>query len=327
MSSDNKLAAFYRALSEKNEREGSLEKALENLRKARDADDGNAEFYAAEEARLRGLLRSFDPALFEALAKAIRDRAVLAEDFSMYEKAEERARELAERAAGGDPEALCEADRILGRPREEARAGSAPASAPVPTPAGRASGADGQSEGPGPEALHRILREYYQSEVDALGPELQDVDGSDLWDGTCFAMLDPSLIGPHEQEVRSGDTSGLAAELWRCLSGKGALYGSVLKVLLEMCQNFPCCSDPDSYGWYYDRSLEYLEQARAAGAIGEKLYQKIRKNVEKFPPAELMRIDEKTAYREKGLCQYCGGTFEKTLFSWKCTRCGRKKDY
>lgn len=32
-------------------------------------------------------------------------------------------------------------------------------------------------------------------------------------------------------------------------------------------------------------------------------------------------------YRKKGLCRYCGGEFKKGLFSTKCTRCGKKKDY
>jgi len=31
--------------------------------------------------------------------------------------------------------------------------------------------------------------------------------------------------------------------------------------------------------------------------------------------------------RGKGVCQYCGGTFKKGLFSMKCTACGAKKDY
>lgn len=28
-----------------------------------------------------------------------------------------------------------------------------------------------------------------------------------------------------------------------------------------------------------------------------------------------------------GLCQYCGGTFKKGLFSTECTNCGKPKDY
>lgn len=38
-------------------------------------------------------------------------------------------------------------------------------------------------------------------------------------------------------------------------------------------------------------------------------------------------LRERREYREKGLCQYCGGDFKKGLFGTKCTRCGKKKDY
>lgn len=31
--------------------------------------------------------------------------------------------------------------------------------------------------------------------------------------------------------------------------------------------------------------------------------------------------------RQKGLCQYCGGEFKKSLFSTKCANCGKSKDY
>ena len=36
---------------------------------------------------------------------------------------------------------------------------------------------------------------------------------------------------------------------------------------------------------------------------------------------------ERRDWREKGFCQHCGGEFKKGLFSTKCTRCGKKKDY
>ena len=32
-------------------------------------------------------------------------------------------------------------------------------------------------------------------------------------------------------------------------------------------------------------------------------------------------------YQAEGKCRYCGGDFKKGLFSTKCIRCGRKKDY
>lgn len=42
------------------------------------------------------------------------------------------------------------------------------------------------------------------------------------------------------------------------------------------------------------------------------------------------RVEEearRAAFREKGVCQHCGGTFKKALFGVKCASCGTKKDY
>ncbi len=36
---------------------------------------------------------------------------------------------------------------------------------------------------------------------------------------------------------------------------------------------------------------------------------------------------QKAIYREKGVCQHCGGTFKKGIFFTKCALCGKKKDY
>ena len=36
---------------------------------------------------------------------------------------------------------------------------------------------------------------------------------------------------------------------------------------------------------------------------------------------------KKAERRTQGVCQYCGGTLKKGLFSTKCTSCGKKKDY
>ena len=36
---------------------------------------------------------------------------------------------------------------------------------------------------------------------------------------------------------------------------------------------------------------------------------------------------QKEDRRAAGVCQHCGGTFKKTLFSCKCSQCGKKKDY
>lgn len=36
---------------------------------------------------------------------------------------------------------------------------------------------------------------------------------------------------------------------------------------------------------------------------------------------------QKEVWRNTGVCQYCGGTFKKTIFSNKCISCGKSKDY
>ena len=36
--------------------------------------------------------------------------------------------------------------------------------------------------------------------------------------------------------------------------------------------------------------------------------------------------EEKLNRRKQGLCQHCGGTF-KGLFTKKCVKCGKEKDY
>lgn len=36
---------------------------------------------------------------------------------------------------------------------------------------------------------------------------------------------------------------------------------------------------------------------------------------------------QREEYRKQNVCQYCGGEFKKTLFGYKCTKCGEKKDY
>lgn len=43
--------------------------------------------------------------------------------------------------------------------------------------------------------------------------------------------------------------------------------------------------------------------------------------------ARKQREQQQKVYRDAGVCQHCGGTFKKSLFSCKCTQCGMKKDY
>ena len=50
---------------------------------------------------------------------------------------------------------------------------------------------------------------------------------------------------------------------------------------------------------------------------------------ERLAEAQRRKEEEqkRAAYREQGLCQYCGGEFKKGFLGIKCTACGKKKDY
>lgn len=43
--------------------------------------------------------------------------------------------------------------------------------------------------------------------------------------------------------------------------------------------------------------------------------------------AEQKKLHQQKAWRDAGVCQYCGAAFKKSLFSCKCSQCGKKKDY
>jgi len=56
-------------------------------------------------------------------------------------------------------------------------------------------------------------------------------------------------------------------------------------------------------------------------------YDKLMKDKIAAQKAQKQREQQQKAYRDAGVCQYCGGTFKKSLFGCKCTKCGTKKDY
>ena len=43
--------------------------------------------------------------------------------------------------------------------------------------------------------------------------------------------------------------------------------------------------------------------------------------------AQKQKERQQKAYRDAGVCQYCGGAFKKSLFGCKCSQCGKRKDY
>ena len=67
----------------------------------------------------------------------------------------------------------------------------------------------------------------------------------------------------------------------------------------------------------FDQMMTEREEASAKAAAEAE--RERRKQIEQ----EAIRAD----YRSKGVCQYCGGSFKKGLLGFKCTSCGRKKDY
>ena len=77
----------------------------------------------------------------------------------------------------------------------------------------------------------------------------------------------------------------------------------------------------DVTGWKLFDSFENFEE--------ERKQKMAEKRVELARIAEEKRVaieKQKAAYRSKGLCQHCGGSF-KGLFTKKCTNCGKEKDY
>ena len=56
--------------------------------------------------------------------------------------------------------------------------------------------------------------------------------------------------------------------------------------------------------------------------VMQKISDTLKQYQEKLQKEQMQR----QAYRQKGVCQYCGGTF-KGMFSKKCNSCGRPKDY
>ena len=72
-----------------------------------------------------------------------------------------------------------------------------------------------------------------------------------------------------------------------------------------------CSGECDVTGWKLFDSFENFEEEQK-----QKMAEK-RVAIEKQKAA---------AYRSKGLCQHCGGSF-KGLFTKKCTNCGKEKDY
>lgn len=346
MDTDNKLASFYREVSAKCEKEGEIEKALEYLVKAREADDDHEAFYQEEEERLRGMLRRFDAELFLELVALYRSKAVQTEDFTLYDRAEEYAEDLAERVGSGEPEAL-QAMAELRESAGKAQSGTAPEtlearpsgectdliageeknSRPGEDEAGTAEAGPGTTATFAYDDVAKILSDYYDQNKD-----FKDEDGTVSWIDLLASLFEPAMLAPYEEEVRSGVLSGFADTVYQTLNGKGPNYQNALKALLEICQEYPCRQDdPDALTWYYHKSLDYLEKAKAAGAVTERQYNKIRRGIESYPPEVMIRMDEeaeqRAAYREQGLCQYCGGSFEKGLFFQKCSACGRRKDY
>lgn len=76
---------------------------------------------------------------------------------------------------------------------------------------------------------------------------------------------------------------------------------------------------------YYRLGHDYI-----AGSSFVKLfdsYDNYLAELKNAEEAERKKIQQQKAWRDAGVCQHCGGTFKKSLFSCKCNQCGKKKDY
>ena len=59
----------------------------------------------------------------------------------------------------------------------------------------------------------------------------------------------------------------------------------------------------------FDNYDNYIAELKAAAEAAQK------------------QLQRQKAYCDAGVCQHCGGAFKKSLFSCKCSQCGKKKDY
>lgn len=73
-------------------------------------------------------------------------------------------------------------------------------------------------------------------------------------------------------------------------------------------------------------AVEEVEEAEETEAVEEAEETKEPETVKEEPTAASSKEDLAAEWRNKGLCQYCGGKFGG-FFVKKCKECGKKKDY
>ena len=83
------------------------------------------------------------------------------------------------------------------------------------------------------------------------------------------------------------------------------------------------CKIFDDEKYYFEKMHESEREAERKAIEAAEAARKVEE--ERLRRQEIEK--KKAEYREKGLCQNCGGTFKKVLFGYKCTSCGMKKDY
>ena len=106
----------------------------------------------------------------------------------------------------------------------------------------------------------------------------------------------------------------VSGSLYMCafLSEKGRIYivgGNTLGISKELSTG-----EPFGEGFQlFDSFTKMMDEKEAAESAAKR-----RRQEEEAKKAQ---------WRSQGVCQYCGGTLKKGLFSIKCTSCGKKKDY
>ena len=141
------------------------------------------------------------------------------------------------------------------------------------------------------DAVVKIIRAYYRMEKDAflsdpqLIADLAGDDGSAEEAAALFVLeaFPSGFVTPQcIQEVSNGELSGLIDAVYRNLTGTGPAHGDAAKVLVDLCDSLSC--EAGEAKWYYDKELKYLETARSAGAIKDRHYQKLKKDLLEHPP-------------------------------------------
>lgn len=127
--------------------------------------------------------------------------------------------------------------------------------------------------------------------------------------GNAYALqADGTLVGGRTDEYEPSKKVVVADHIIAIAYGHGLIALKEDGHVQRYGRNHPVVDFPSGYR-LFDSYDGYMKERIAA--------EEARKQKEQ----------QQKAYRDAGVCQHCGATFKKSLFSCKCSQCGMKKDY